>query len=394
MNNTLTQEVVAQSAMSGAGMSGEILARGLFPGSEADHSNIDDDSATWNLDAHANENRHSLTTALPAGSLEFGDIDEDWSDVATSTEGEGVLDNSPGSHRATFITEHIMTPAERVSSTETITSSIILDGDNDTVAENPGVTVVSGTLVDGVHLPEANGQIEGSGDDGGNGPDVNHGMNGNHAEDRHEEGLVDQERDEDNVGASNVNLENPTQTTQTEARHVCHVCSTDLEADECIYVQCGKPLCRECLNSAFRIGLEDKASFPPRCCEVGEIAIDLAQYFLEEANVLRFFEVAEEFRAVRPLYCANKICAKFISETPIEHVEHAMTLLTCSSCKTETCAKCRELPAEHAITEGGATCPDVIALAELGGLVEQEGWKRCPGCQHMVEKVDGCDHMT
>jgi hypothetical protein len=26
-------------------------------------------------------------------------------------------------------------------------------------------------------------------------------------------------------------------------------------------------------------------------------------------------------------------------------------------------------------------------------MAEEENWCRCPGCRHLVEKIDGCDHM-
>ena len=73
-----------------------------------------------------------------------------------------------------------------------------------------------------------------------------------------------------------------------------------------IDLSCGCRWCIDCLNSYVTSSLQNCSTFPPRCdrdtLEFGEIGS-----FLNDANVVRFFDVAEEYGAARPVFCANKV---------------------------------------------------------------------------------------
>ena len=182
------------------------------------------------------------------------------------------------------------------------------------------------------------------------------------------------------------------QATEAGNANTCKICFDSLEPDEFIYINCGCLYCVECLNAHFRSGLANKASYPPRCC--GAIDVAAVQGFLDDENMVRYTTVLEEFAAARPLYCANEECEKdFIGDAAQVDLLENQGMVFCPECAVQTCAKCRELHDAHTDNEGVLECPDSLVLAEVKEMADEENWRRCPGCRHLVEKIDGCDHM-
>ena len=179
---------------------------------------------------------------------------------------------------------------------------------------------------------------------------------------------------------------------EADRRDACKICFERLAPVGIIYLNCGCLYCVECLNAHFRSGLANKASYPPVCC--GPIDIAAVQGFLDIENLIRYHNVLDEFAADYPLYCANKECEKgFIGDAAYADMEEDQGMVICPECALETCAKCRELRDAHVDNEGVLECPDSLELAEVREMADQEKWRQCPGCRHLVEKIDGCDHM-
>jgi hypothetical protein len=185
------------------------------------------------------------------------------------------------------------------------------------------------------------------------------------------------------------------QEEEAENANACKICFTNLEPEEVLFLNCGCLYCAQCLNAHFRSGLANKASYPPRCCDQFPIDIEAIQGFLDDENMIRYTIVQEEFAANRPLYCANKECGiDFIGDAARIVLQSDERMVICYGCALETCARCRELREAHADNEGVLECPDSLALAEVKDIAEEQKWCRCPGCGFLVEKIDGCDHMT
>jgi hypothetical protein len=202
------------------------------------------------------------------------------------------------------------------------------------------------------------------------------------------DGNDDQDTDVDQAQAQ-------AQEAETESANPCKICFTNLEPEELIFLNCGCLYCAQCLNAHFRSGLANKASYPPRCCDQFPIDIEAVQGFLDDENMIRYTTVQEEFAADRPLYCANKECGiDFIGDAARIDLQSDERMVICYGCALETCARCRELREAHADNEGVLECPDSLALAEVKDIAEEQKWCRCPGCGFLVEKIDGCDHMT
>ncbi|GAA5839482.1 hypothetical protein JCM11251_002737 [Rhodosporidiobolus azoricus] len=95
-----------------------------------------------------------------------------------------------------------------------------------------------------------------------------------------------------------------------------------------------------------------------------------------------------------PLYCPNKHCSARVvrHEDPDEH------RALCPSCQQCICVSC------ETIYHNGMSCEQFQALPaeqrenpediSLHQLAATKNWKRCPGCRAMIERTQGCWHMT
>ena len=200
------------------------------------------------------------------------------------------------------------------------------------------------------------------------------------------------QEDDANTAADVEQPQPQDQEADVDHRDACKICFEPLDQADIIYLNCGCVYCKECLNAHFRSGLANKASYPPVCC--GPIDIAAVQGFLDDENMLRYHNSSDEFAADRPIYCANQECAQeFIGDGARVGIQDNRGMMICPQCALETCATCRELRDAHADNDGVLECPDSLELAEVKEMADQESWRRCPGCRHLVEKMDGCDHM-
>ncbi|KAK3312633.1 hypothetical protein B0H66DRAFT_643822 [Apodospora peruviana] len=106
-------------------------------------------------------------------------------------------------------------------------------------------------------------------------------------------------------------------------------------------------------------------------------------------------ELVEEFEAKKielstpapsRRYCHRPTCSAFI---PPERICSSDGVATCPKCEATTCAICRG--ASHA---GSPNCPTDSTAQGVLDLARANGWQRCPSCQTLVERTDGCDHMV
>jgi hypothetical protein len=92
----------------------------------------------------------------------------------------------------------------------------------------------------------------------------------------------------------------------------------------------------------------------------------------------------EELDSKDRTYCSEQTCSTFIGA---QDISADTATATCSVCKKVTCTKCK------AASHTGDCVPDATISNELE-QAEQEGWKRCRQCRMVVEREDGCPHMT
>ena len=167
----------------------------------------------------------------------------------------------------------------------------------------------------------------------------------------------------------------------------CKVCFDNITSNEYIFTPCGHHLCRTCVEGSFRTALSDRERFPPRCCplnEEGEITLKSSRRLLPADLIREFKDKAEEWGTPDGTYCHVPGCSAFIPST---HVDDYRQRGTCPKCRAKTCTACK---LEY---HRGMECPEDPGQCALEALAEREGWKACPSCGVMVERVFGCNHM-
>ena len=155
---------------------------------------------------------------------------------------------------------------------------------------------------------------------------------------------------------------------------------------------CNHSFCRECLKNMIDRGLADRSGLPPRCCGApilprhAKPGVNLPQRLLDDLE-----RYTEELTAPNPTYCSNKACLAWIPDRePPKSTEQSEVarVLVCPKCAAMTCVGCKN--ASHP----GSPCQEDVEANKIRRLAMREGWRVCPQCKNMVEKPDGCSHMT
>ncbi|KAL8671325.1 MAG: hypothetical protein Q9168_004186 [Polycauliona sp. 1 TL-2023] len=164
---------------------------------------------------------------------------------------------------------------------------------------------------------------------------------------------------------------------------LCRICEHEVSSKDSVLLNCQHRYCDECIGLLFIAAMKHESVFPPRCCGV-QIPLALVQHLLpanfdEEAFNMRQLELETPNRT----YCSNNVCSAFIDPWYYVHDSAA-----CPRCFTYTCKVCK------GSAHGTDECPQNPAVLQLLATAASEGYKRCPGCQEMIEFEFGCNHMT
>lgn len=166
----------------------------------------------------------------------------------------------------------------------------------------------------------------------------------------------------------------------------CNVCMENHPPGDTVAFACNHHCCRECLNEIYKGATADETRYPPRCCQ--PIPIEQSRRLLE-SHVLRNFldkQMEWETKEKDRIYCSNKTCSRFIRPENVRGRD-----AKCQRCGMRTCADCKQ--AAHSsrrpcgAVEGHGTR---MALR----VMEENKWRRCPGCSNGIERTEGCNHMV
>jgi hypothetical protein len=157
----------------------------------------------------------------------------------------------------------------------------------------------------------------------------------------------------------------------------CIVCGDEQHREELIR-PCEHGYCDSCLQNGFKSALLSKTPF--KCCKKAlsvEGCLGLSTEFVAE-----YEEMILELSTLKPLYCSNAQCAKFLPPRVI-----VGDIGTCEKCRSQTCRHCRRR------VHPGTFCEEDTETKAVKDLARQKGWKTCPGCNHLIERQSGCLHM-
>ncbi|KAI0374361.1 hypothetical protein BV20DRAFT_1033200 [Pilatotrama ljubarskyi] len=162
---------------------------------------------------------------------------------------------------------------------------------------------------------------------------------------------------------------------------VCVICRDPIEGP-LVYAPCGDPYDIDCLVDLFRAAVVDESLFPPACCRKPFVMEEVRMYLDGSLQTL-VDKKTVEFGTKDRVYCHEPTCSTFLGAATASAND-----LLCTTCWRQTCGHCKA--ASHALSIRCTSAEDATVIA----LAEQAGWKRCPGCGHLVELSIGCYHMT
>ena len=172
----------------------------------------------------------------------------------------------------------------------------------------------------------------------------------------------------------------------------CQACYDPLPAP--IYLTCGHPYCRVCLNELVKVGTANRASWPPRCCLGPSLGIDVEhiQDHLDQQVLLRYISVTNEFCDRNPTYCDYALCSEYLDP---KRLGASSKFLECPRCNNKVCRLCKGNSASHTgINNDECRPPEAFLSPGDLRLAKSKGWKQCPQCRILVERTEGCPHMV
>ena len=180
---------------------------------------------------------------------------------------------------------------------------------------------------------------------------------------------------------------------RADANHestVCPACDSVVQDNELVYLTCGHVWCSDCLNNNLRAALSNRTMFPPRCCNATPDGINMnaVESYLEDDVLFRYLNVGEEYASPDPTFCCDPKCGIFI-KVPANNISQ---WASCAKCHKSTCIQCKGAYLDHPTADDH---PELISKEDKE-LAEREGYKQCPNpkCRNLLERIDGCDHMT
>lgn len=161
----------------------------------------------------------------------------------------------------------------------------------------------------------------------------------------------------------------------------CTVCGDTLSGpSEIAMLPCNHTYHPSCLASGFQHALAGGKLFI--CCKALPAPIDIVSSHLPPQFVAKYKAKIIERSTPNPIYCAKPGCAAFI---PPENITGP--LAKCAICNFVTCKMCRN-------PEHKGVCPPDKDGGMLMQLAGSNSWCQCQRCKSMVERDEGCLHMT
>ncbi|KAH7393088.1 hypothetical protein BKA66DRAFT_320879 [Pyrenochaeta sp. MPI-SDFR-AT-0127] len=161
----------------------------------------------------------------------------------------------------------------------------------------------------------------------------------------------------------------------------CIICMEDIDLSLVTQTPCSHWSCRTCLRDGFEASFTSRSRY--QCCQQ-HVPISLIADLFTDDFTQRYELLVLELTTPNPTYCANAACAAFIPPANYFGPDSAR----CDNCNTDTCRHCRTMG--HV----GRGCTTDQATEQVRALAAVVGWKTCPACTTMVERRDGCLHMT
>ncbi|KAH0606040.1 uncharacterized protein H6S33_004497 [Morchella sextelata] len=163
----------------------------------------------------------------------------------------------------------------------------------------------------------------------------------------------------------------------------CSSCLDDHKNKKLVKLACQHRYCFVCLETLIRTSMQDESLWPPRCC-IQDIPQKTIEKALNKQDRQTYKGKAKEYAipAADRVYCPHPTCSAWIPPSGTGRI-------ICGTCNNSVCGTCRGIahPAQ-------ADCPEDFDLQLTLEEGERQGWIRCYQCRTMVERTQGCNHIT
>lgn len=200
-----------------------------------------------------------------------------------------------------------------------------------------------------------------------------------------------------NIGLSMSNRNKDPGLRQAANDGTCSICYEDYPKEELYSLPCGHAFCKGCWVSYIETKVGEgihriecqqekcKCILPVTCIK------DFCAKGVYE-NLLKFITDTQQSISNELKICPNPRCSKPLNVIGVG--PRYCDIMKCTHCRTEFCIKCfakSHAPATCAQIElwGNVTNEDIIERRLLG-----DKRKLCPRCNFIIEKNEGCNHMT
>jgi len=171
----------------------------------------------------------------------------------------------------------------------------------------------------------------------------------------------------------------------------CRICIDDIPDNEAIPIPyCNHTFCKDCL-STYVTGKLKEGRYPihcPCCTMEDRTDVHVTEGVLEELDLSE--EILERLvEAQLSTHAISLSCIRCKQTMRVDREGYqTLNIIMCPlpGCNHRWCKSCRK---EVGSCDTGHRCRNW----RLDGLAWTKGWRSCPGCGVVVERVSGCNHM-
>ncbi|KAH6770367.1 hypothetical protein C2S52_015170 [Perilla frutescens var. hirtella] len=176
-------------------------------------------------------------------------------------------------------------------------------------------------------------------------------------------------------------------TQRFRHNHSCdNICLNDCDPNIC-HANCAPNICLKCLASHIQVKVDENTA-TIRCPSCSKTLNPVECQPLIPAEIFVKWcdcRCRSSVSLLESCYCPYRTCSELI----LNECDDTTKKCACPQCKKLLCFKCK-VP-WHA----GFWCSESSQGwdsddQELGFMMEQKNWTRCPGCGQPTDRVDGC----